>query len=529
MTMPAGALLPVFPYASPNLVVPVTTQPTLFAEMLQDIDYAPDTSPEGLAQLLLNIITWDRERYEHIDRYVFGEHRPPYMPTGADAEYHELARRSITNLIPLVLSTPAQNLYVDGVRSGDEDTEDGSSVSPAWKHWQFSRLDARQSAIYYGALKYGHSFTLTELDRRGRITTKGLSAYNTAAVYEDPANDIDPYAALTITREPNMTSETNRPGHARLWDSRFVYDVLFTYGNDPDSVVVSAGVPHGLDECPVTRFSASVDLEGRTMGVVEPNIPLQDRINQTVLDLLIAQTYGSFVVRTVTGMAPPIKRWTQADIDAGKAPVGTEAGEPVFDADGQPVPAPINLNARRFFFAEDENVKFGTMEATPLGGYIQSLDMSIRHLSVLTQTPPHYLLGEIANLSAEALQAAETALLRKVEEFRKSFGESWERVFRLAAQLASDSAGAQDFAAEVIWRDTAMRSLSAVADGLVKLKELGIPPEGLFHRVPESTRTEIEKWMRQRVKMIADQRARENELIALGGQVQDQNRQNGKL
>jgi hypothetical protein len=471
----------------------------------QQVPQMVDTSPAGLAALLLGIINTDRDRLEYIDRYVNGTHDLPYMPVGADAEYRMLAERSITNFIPLFINTPAQALYLDSVRRGPGSATDATTNHrqelPEWKHWQQSRLDGRQLAITRGALKFGHSFTLTELDRRSKkVLTKGLSAMNTAAVYVDPANDIDPYAALTVTRYPNSAAKTEagRTGTARLWDGAREYAVTFTSLTDLDSVRVDQGVKHGLKECPVTRFSASVDLEGRTCGVVERVIQVQDRINQTVFDLMVAQTYGSFKVRWITGMAPPVMRWTQLAIDAGEAPEGTEEGDVVVDPHGNPIPRPINMSASRYMFAEDENVKFGQLDETPLKGYIESLDMSLRHLSVLTQTPPHYLLGEIANLAAEALQAAETALLRMVEEYRKSFGESWERVFRLAAGLLGDTEAAEDYSTEVMWRDIEMRSLSATADALVKLKELGIPLMGLWNRVPEVTRGEIETWMRQR-------------------------------
>lgn len=468
-----------------------------------------DTSPTAVARRCLSIINNDRDRLERIDRYDRGDHDLPYMPAGADAEYRLLARRSITNLIPLLINTPAQALYVDSFRRGSSSAKRGDAEYtqelPEWKHWQVSRLDARQLAVHREALKYGHSFTLTERDRRtGQVVTKGLSPMHTAAVYEDAANDIEPWAALTIIRYPNSNakSKAGRLGEARLWDSTREYRVTFSSLADVESVRVGRGVPHGAAGCPVTRFAASVDLQGRTCGVVEFVIPVQDRINQTVFDLLIAQTYGSFKVRTITGMAPPVLRWTRKLIDNPppgiSVPDDVEPGDPILDEEGNPIPKPINMAASRWMFAEDEKVNFGTLDETPLSGYIESLEMSIRHLSVLTQTPPHYLLGEIANLSAEALQAAETALLRRVEEFRKSFGESWERVFRLAASLSGDQISAQDYSGEVLWRDTEMRSLAATADALIKFKELGIPLVGLWHRVPESTRGEIEEWMRMR-------------------------------
>lgn len=468
-----------------------------------------DVSPTNLARMMLAIIENDRERLERIDRYMAGDHDPPYMPEFADEEYRLLAKRSISNWTPLLVNTPAQACYVDSFRRGPDAPLAGPDsatdpVLPEWVHWQRSRLDALQLPIHRGALKYGHAYTLTE--RVGtEVLTKGLSALWTSALYEDPANDINPYCALTIVRMPDPKSKIRaaRRGLARMWDRTREYKVTFAATTDLESVQVRYGPSHGLRECPVTRFVAQIDLEGRTVGVVEPWIPVQDRINQTMFDLLVAQTYGSFNIRVATGMAPPVLRYTQAMIE-GKVklpfdvPPEAEVGDPVIDpATGYPVPAPVNMNARRWLFFEDEKADVKSLDATPLEGYIRSLDMSIRHMAAITQTPPHYLLGEIANLSAEALQAAETSLLRKVEEYRKSFGESWERVFRLAALLSGADESELDMSGEVIWRDVEMRPLSATADGLAKLAEgLGIPKRGLWSRVPNNTRAELVEWVR---------------------------------
>lgn len=446
-------------------------------------------SPFALAKQLLAILDTDEDRLEQFDRYVRGEHADPYMPAQADDEYRLLAKRCVSNWMPLLVNTPAQALYVDGFRRGNKGKDTGAAevgtLEGEWDHWQESRLDARQTAIYKGALIFGHSFTLTE-KRRGKILTKGLSAKTTSAVFEDPANDLVPYAALTVLVWPT----TKALGRARMWDGKNEYMVTFKTLLDTKSIKAQNGKRHGASECPITRFAAAVDLEGRTVGVVEPMIVLNDRINQTVFDLLVAQTYGSFKVRTATGMAPPMQM--KPVLDELGEPTGET--EPVLDADGTPLPLNVNVNARRFLFAEDPEVKFGSLDETPLSGFIESIDMSIRHLSAISQTPPHHLLGQIANLSAEALQAAETSLARKIEEFRKSFGESWERVFRLAAELSGDLDAAGDIHGEVLWRDMESRSLAQTADALSKLKDLGIPVRGLMRRVPNVTQTELSSW-----------------------------------
>ena len=468
--------------------------------------------PNKVAAQALATLRADRDnRLLRIDAYERGEQDNPYMPDSADAEYKLLAARAVTNVMPFLISTPAEMVYVDSFRRGNSSRQDTGvkddaqtrTVQPEWDHWQRSRLDGRQGPIYRGALKFGHSFVSTLKDDDGNVISKGLSALKTVALYEDAASDEDPYATLTITRWPSGTGDEAKPGLATMWDDTYEYPVTFKAMDDAKSVRVSAGKKHGASINPVTRFTAAVDLEGRTMGIVEPMMVLQDRINQTVFDLLVVQSYASFTVRTISGMAPPVK--LQA-LDADGNKVENPELDPDLVADwvpamdprtGRPIPEAIQLSAKRLLIAEDPDTKFNNLEGTPLEGFIKSIELAFRHMAVLSQTPPHNILGEIANLSAEAMDAAERALQRKVEEFKASFGESWERVFRVAAEIG-DFPGEDDYHSEVLWRDDRMAgSMSQVADALGKMAEqLGIPPRALWEMVPGVTANQLAHWER---------------------------------
>src|SRR5699024_12451343 len=134
---------------------------------------------------------------------------------------------------------------------------------------------------------------------------------------------------------------------------------------------------------------------------------------RTSVALLAAQAYSSLSAGFSPGAAPPME--TEMVEEDGEVKVKVKRDPNT----AQPIPRKIDHNASRFLFAQDKDTKFGTLDETPLNGFIESVDMSIRHLSAIAQIPPHHLLGQIANLSAESLQAAETSLSRKTEEFRK--------------------------------------------------------------------------------------------------------------
>lgn len=466
---------------------------------------------------LITVLCNDLVDMHTVDRYMHNKHDLPYMPDTADEEYMLLAERATMNWMPLLVETPVQAMYVDGYRPGAaslgrevSEPEAKARASSAWDHWQRSRLDARQSTIYRGAFAHGHAFTLTFRNKKGLSETKGLSPMMTSALFEDAANDIEPVVAFTVTRwaeYDKIESKKVVPGKGTYWDDKYEYEVYFDNlsTSDQPGTGPKVGVKrlrrHGMSRCPVTRFPALVDLEGRTVGLVLPMKPVQDRINQTVFDLLVAQTYGSFQVRWATGMAPPLKKRVIWQRDKEGALVLDGEGRPqveeivdLLDDNGRPVPEDVNLNARRFLFAEDSDVKFGAIAGTPLDGYIKSLELSVRQLAALSQTPPHHILGQIANLSAEALEAAETALSRKVHLFKTVFGECWERVFNLAAELDGDEVGANDTSGEVLWRDMEGQGFNKAADALLKLKELEIPKIGLWRRVPGVTSNELQEW-----------------------------------
>ena len=460
-------------------------------------------SVSEMVEDLLLIIEKDRPKLKEADDYLRGIQADPYMPDDAGPEYRLLAQRCKTNYMPLVVTSVAQQMYVDSFRAGDADEEHETA---SWRHWQRSGLDARQHPLYRSVLTFGHAFTITEMEG-DHARTRTLSPRKTAALYEDTANDLIPTAALTVVRpertvnHPDGTSQTI-PGTALMWTSTNKYAIKFKGCEALSGGIQDLGA-HGSTSCPVTRFTCDVDLDGRTTGLVRPLIPLQDRINQSVFDLLIVQSGGAFKVRTISGMVPPIRQKPIWQTDENGNVVYDEDGQPVLDhmvevinpVTGQPEAQPIQANAKRLMFAADPETKFGQLDETPLDGYISSIDMSIRHLSSVTQMPPDYLLGQIANLSAEALSAAERALSRKVAEFQAQFGESWERVFRIAAELEGDTAAAEDEAAEVIWRDLDKTSISRVADALGKMRtNLSVPAQGLWKMIPGVTQGQLEEW-----------------------------------
>ncbi|WP_172384855.1 phage portal protein [Streptomyces sp. MNP-20] len=435
-----------------------------------------ETTPsvEELAAVGFDRLRADRERLDRIDRYIRGEHDGPYTPKSATEEYKLLAKRAVSNWLPLLVKTPSQALAVDGFRRSAE--AEGQETPEEWRAWQDQRMDARQAPVHRAALTYGQAFVTVLRDPADptRPVIRGVSPRLIHVSYADPAADALPLWALQIEGLPEKEGAEAR---GWLYDGTSVHDVMVG-GKDGPRVIGSA--PHGFDVCPVVRFAPDVDLEGRVTGVVEPMIPIQDRVNQTVFDLLVSQTFGSFKVRTISGMAPEFKR-------------DPATGEVVLDASGRPVPIPIRADASRFLVAPDPDTKFSQLDETPLGGFLDAIETATKHLAALSQLPPMYLgVGSVTNLSAEAMAAAEMALSRAVEEYRHALGESWELVLFLCAIVKGVE---PDPEAEVLWTDAGSRSLSQTVDALGKaVQMLQVPARAMWSRIPGVTARDVEEW-----------------------------------
>jgi len=241
---------------------------------------------------------------------------------------------------------------------------------------------------------------------------------------------------------------------------------------------------HPFGVCPVVVFrnqwTDDPDVRIAELGEVWPLIPLQDRLNDTTLGLLIAQQYAAFKQKWATGV---------------EIPRDPETGRPI-----EPFEAAVN----RLWTTASKDARFGEFTETDLTGYLASQESAIKQMATIAQVPPHYLLGGLVNISAEALAAAEAGLARKVSERKAVFGEAWERVFRLMAFAAGQVEDAENTRARVVWRDTEARSLAASADALGKLATmLGIPAEALWELIPGVTPFQIRRWKRLKQQDMA--------------------------
>lgn len=416
----------------------------------------------------------ERERLELIDCWYRWEHKELKLPRNASPEHKWLANLAKTPWLGLVVTTVAQAMYVDGYRS----PENLDNAGP-WQTWQRNDFDTRQTAIHRAALAYGTSYVtvMPGVDSSGpRSVLRGASPRKMYAVYQDPAGDDFPM--YTIDVNPSGRDKFM----IRVLDEEAAYYLSCNKGGDRLEFIEYR--LHDTGVCPVVRYTNQLDLEGRADGEVAPLIPLASRINKTSYDRLLTQHFNSWKVRTIAG------------IDIAPADLTPREGESTDDAAARVARERLLvLRQSDMLTAKDPGTKFGTLDETPLDGFISAYDSDIDTLAAVAQVPATSLNGKVANLSADAIAELRAGLTQKVYERQMSFGKSHAQALRLAAAQEGDEGSADDFLARVTWQDMAVRSMSQAADALGKYATmLHVPVEALWGDIPGKTKADIDEW-----------------------------------
>lgn len=380
------------------------------------------------------------------------------MDTEERRAFRQLLAEAGANWCELIVNAVAERLQVTGFRFGAEADNDA-----AWELWQASRMDADGELVQTDALVMGSSFTLVQPDED-----------NPTGVSISPESPLE----ATVVYEPG-NRRRRLAGYKRYSsdDAGGVTEVLIT----PD--VIATWYPREsmpvLEDNPAgTVGLIEIVPQPRTLGwprsELTPALVIQDRINTLIFNRMVSADYGAFRQIWATGVRMARK-------------VVAEDGGEVTKA-----VRPYDVGANRLLANEDPAGRFGSFPESTLAGYLAAVEQDVNHLAAITQTPPHYLLGQMVNLSADAIKAAEAGLVSKVRRRALHIGEAWEEVMRTALALTGNPA-AGNIAAEVIWADFETRSEGQRVDALVKMRTLGVPLEVLWERWGASPQ-EVRRW-----------------------------------
>jgi hypothetical protein len=405
------------------------------------------------------------ERAARFTGYYDGEEAiPVILNTEERRAFREFLREAGANWCELVVNAVAERLQVTGFRfagGADGGTE-------AWQIWQANQMDADAELLQTDALVCGSSFLLVQPDpdNPSGVEMTAESPFEATVLYE-PGSRRRRAAGYKrfgggVPGDPGRRTEV-----------LMLPDVIATWPADSTGPAEQAPNPAGA--VGMIEVTPQPRTRGWPRTELHSAMVIQDRINTTLFNRLVATDYGAFRQIWATGVKIPRQTITAED--------GTETIRAT---------TPYDIGANRLLANENPEGRFGAFTESSLAGYLNSVEQDASQLAAITQTPPHYLLGKIANLSADAITAAEAGLVAKVRRRSVHLGEGYETAERYALALIGHPAAA-DTSAEVIWADFETRSIAQLTDSLVKMRTLGVPLEVLWQRYGASPQ-EIERW-----------------------------------
>lgn len=415
----------VSPFSPPNVIVPAEPDPAL-VKVLYDLEAVRGSWRDPL---------W---RY---DLYLRGEQPLRFMSDAMRKEFGEQITSLVLNWPELGVEAYENRVDVEGFRFPGESEGD----QDLWATWQANNMDEQSSMGHTDAIALSRAAVIVGSPDKGDdepvITVE--SAFDTAWLRSPKTGGVR--AGLKRWTEDDGTEFANLyvPGatHTLSW-LRGEWVSVSTDAHEIDRPLL---VP--LVNLPRTKYR-----DGRSE--FHSIIGIADAANKMATDMMISAEYHAMPRRWAFGL----KR------------------EDFVDANGRKKSA-WEFTKGRLWANENKDVKVGQFPEADLKNFHDSIRLLAQIAAQLMALPDDYMSFTSDNPpSADALRAAESRMVKRVERKHVSFGGTWEEVMRLTQRIKTGEFDPKARMLETVWRDPATPTVAQKADAAVKLYAAGVTP-----------------------------------------------------
>lgn len=399
------------------------------------------------------------KRYEKTERYYRGDHDLAFATEKFENAFGELFREFALNLCPAVVDAPKDKLKITNfkVESGD-----GNLPTVAWEIWQRNRMGLRSGIVHKEALKNGDAYVIVWVDTAGDLTVYPQKSKNCCVEYDEETPGKILWAAKVWTIPDQSANAKASDRKTRL--NMFYADRIEKYVSKKRTTRLpskaddfeeftgesEAVVKNEYGIVPVFHFANNAEIDNIGQSELESAIPIQNALNKTVLDLMVAMEFAAYKQRWATGI------------------------EAEYDEEGNPK-APFMAGIERLWTSESNETRFGSFDSADLEQFLKvKADFRV-DMACVTGTPMYYFMlntGEIP--SGESLRKSETRFINKVENRQEAFGAIWEEIMAFALMIENRGKAVRLFTE---WADPAPMSEIEKLGNIVVKKEIGISDE----------------------------------------------------
>ncbi len=428
-------------------------------------------------------------KYARPERYYKGDHDLSFATEKFQNAFGSLFREFAMNLCPAIVDAVKDKMRVTGFSVGQlgaraslparfgqstfnnaepltiQNQQAGSLHSQLWAIWHRNRMGTRAGEVHKEALKCGDAYMIVWPGADGRAVMYPNRAANMTVTYDEESPGRILWAAkywqtadkrirlnlfypdrIEKYISPKPGSPTSNVQSPMSGVNSDISTVDIGPWTDGDSVVPN---PYGV--VPVFHFANNADIGALGQSELTSAIPIQDGLNKSILDMLVAMEFSAFRQRWITGL--------DVDIDA---------------ATGQPL-VPFQAGAERLWIAANSDTKFGDFNTSDLEQFLRVKDGFRIDMASVTGTPLHYFLQTSGGLpSGESLKKAETRFLAKVRDRQESFGQIWADALAFALMIEGHG---RDIQLLTEWEDPSPMSDKEFLENILLKKQIGLPVE----------------------------------------------------
>lgn len=442
------------PTPDPLAPVIITSPTTLTSEQEANVKWALDAFHAKAKQ------------YQTARNYYDGDHQLAFASEKLSTTFGRLFKAFADNLMPTVVETVKDRLKLDGFTIAGEKRPDGTvqqqSADEIDEIWRRNRLLVRANQVHLDSLIEGDSYVIVWPNAQDDDFPTFYPNQATSVVI-----DYDQEQPGYIVRAAKTFPMNDNRIRLRL----YFRDRIETYitqhpvqgGGLPDranafivyqSPAEPWPIPNPYDKVPVFHFAnrASIGMPG--CSELREAIPLQDALNKSVADMLVASEFYAVPQRYVTGL---------------------EDEEVIRDARRR-----FALASGGLWATTDKDAKFGEFSAADISKFITVSETFRKEIARVSRTPLHYFALEGSFPSGESLRTAEGPLIRKVKDRQETWGAVWSDAMRFALQLA----GRDDYEPEPKWLNAETRDDDGeVQRAATKVTQLQIPFEQVWREM----------------------------------------------
>lgn len=400
---------------------------------------------KALAQLKIN-----QTKYAKTTRYYKGDQDLAFATPKFKNAFGSLFREFALNLCPAVCDAVRDKLKVENFQVEDGDTQ---LPKEAWKIWQMNRMGVRSGEVHKEAVKNGDAYVIVWVDptNNKQVTIYPQKAQNCTVFYDEETPGKILFAAKAWLTDAKRTRlNLYYPDRTERYISQQKTENGLPEANAlipvPDAEPIIKN-PYGI--VPVFHFANNSDIGSFGESELANAMPIQDALNKSVLDMLVAMEFASYRQRWASGI------------------------EIEYDDEGKAIP-PFTAGIERLWISESPEAKFGDFEAADLEKFLKvKADFRV-DMACVTGTPLYYFMLTSGDApSGESLKKSETRFINKVRDRQESFGQVWEDVMAFALAIE----GKKDVRLFADWEDPAPIDEKDKLGNIVIKQEIGISDE----------------------------------------------------